>query len=70
MGLELMCTPGTLATLRSGEELLPPVDRPIPLPETGRLVQMPGRLPVGLEFALRATRDEVRVDELGWRFTR
>ncbi len=40
--------PYLLATLRSGEELVPPQDRPIPLPEGGRLVHLPGRLPVGV----------------------
>ena len=40
--------PYLIATLRSGEELVPPQDRPIPLPATGRLVHLPGRLPVGL----------------------
>lgn len=42
--------PRLLATLRSGEELLPTsVDRPIPLPENARLAQLPGRLPVGID---------------------
>ncbi|MFL5345447.1 MAG: radical SAM protein [Hyalangium sp.] len=40
--------PSLIATLRSGEELVPPQDRPIPLPSAGRLVHLPGRLPVGL----------------------
>jgi len=40
--------PYLLATLRSGEDLVPPQDRPIPLPSAGRLVHLPGRLPVGL----------------------
>jgi pyruvate-formate lyase-activating enzyme len=40
--------PYLIATLRSGEELVPPQDRPIPLPAAGRLVHLPGRLPVGL----------------------
>ncbi len=40
--------PYLIATLRSGEELVPPQDRPIPLPEAGRLVHLPGRRPVGL----------------------
>ena len=39
--------PYLIATLRSGEELVPPQDRPIPLPAAGRLVHLPGRLPVG-----------------------
>jgi pyruvate-formate lyase-activating enzyme len=40
--------PYLIATLRSGEELVPPQDRPILLPSAGRLVHLPGRLPVGL----------------------
>lgn len=40
--------PYLLATLRSGDSLLPPEDKPIPLPGDGRLVHLPGRLPVGL----------------------
>ncbi|ATB38411.1 radical SAM protein [Cystobacter fuscus] len=40
--------PYLLATLRSGEELVPPQDKPIALPAAGRLVHLPGRLPVGL----------------------
>jgi pyruvate-formate lyase-activating enzyme len=40
--------PYLVATLRSGEDLVPPQDRPIPLPSSGRLVHLPGRLPVGL----------------------
>ncbi len=41
--------PYLLATLRSGEELLPAHGRPIPLPAAGRLVHLPGRLPVGID---------------------
>lgn len=41
--------PYLVATLRSGEELVPPQDEPIPLPEDARLVHLPGRLPVGLD---------------------
>ncbi len=43
--------PYLVATLRSGEELLPAneADAPIPLPEAGKLVHLPGRLPVGLD---------------------
>lgn len=40
--------PYLIATLRSGEELVPPQDKPIALPAAGRLVHLPGRLPVGL----------------------
>ncbi|HET9452142.1 MAG TPA: radical SAM protein [Aggregicoccus sp.] len=40
--------PYLVATLRSGEDLVPPQDRPIPLPAAGRLVHLPGRLPVGM----------------------
>lgn len=39
--------PHLLATVRSGEELLPASGRPIALPQAGKLVQLPGRLPVG-----------------------
>jgi pyruvate-formate lyase-activating enzyme len=45
---KVMEHPYLLATLRSGEELVPPQDKPIPLPSAGRLVHLPGRLPVGL----------------------
>lgn len=41
--------PYLLATLRQGEELVPPGDRPIDLPSEGRLVHLPGRLPVGID---------------------
>ncbi len=40
--------PYLLATVRSGEEVLLPQDRPIALPEAGRLAHLPGRLPVGV----------------------
>lgn len=43
--------PWLLATLRSGEELLPAFGTPIPLPEHGKLVQLPGRRPVGVDPA-------------------
>jgi len=41
--------PALSPTLRSGEELVPPQDRPIPLPEGAKLVHLPGRLPVGFD---------------------
>ncbi len=41
--------PYLLATVRSGEELLAPPERGIPLPAEARLVHLPGRLPVGLD---------------------
>ncbi len=41
--------PTLVATLRSGEELMPPSERPIPLPENARLAHLPGRLPVGFD---------------------
>ncbi|MFZ5468348.1 MAG: radical SAM protein [Myxococcota bacterium] len=41
--------PKLLATLRSGEALLGPIDAPIALPQGGRLVHLPGRLPVGID---------------------
>ncbi len=36
-------------SVRSGEELLQTDERPISLPELGRLVHLPGRLPVGVD---------------------
>jgi pyruvate-formate lyase-activating enzyme len=39
--------PYLLATVRSGEEILPPGETPIPLPAGGKLVHLPGRLPIG-----------------------
>jgi pyruvate-formate lyase-activating enzyme len=41
--------PYLVATLRHGEELVPPAGRPIPLPEGGKLAHLPGRLPVGID---------------------
>ncbi|MFT3843320.1 MAG: radical SAM protein [Myxococcaceae bacterium] len=41
--------PHLLATVRSGEMLEPASGHPIALPEKGRLVQLPGRLPVGFD---------------------
>lgn len=41
--------PHLLATLRSGEELVPPQGRPIPLPPGARLAHLPGRVPVGID---------------------
>jgi pyruvate-formate lyase-activating enzyme len=41
--------PYLLATVRSGEELLLPPERPAALPPGGRLVHLPGRLPVGID---------------------
>jgi pyruvate-formate lyase-activating enzyme len=41
--------PTLFATLRSGEDLVPPQGRPIPLPAGARLVHLPGRLPVGFD---------------------
>jgi pyruvate-formate lyase-activating enzyme len=40
--------PYLLATLRSGEELIAAQGRPISLPSAGKLVHLPGRLPVGI----------------------
>jgi pyruvate-formate lyase-activating enzyme len=40
--------PYLLATLRSGEELVPAQGHPIPLPKAGKLVHLPGRVPVGI----------------------
>lgn len=41
--------PYLLATLRSGAQLVPAQDRAIPLPAAGKLVHLPGRLPVGVD---------------------
>ncbi|HTS79379.1 MAG TPA: radical SAM protein [Myxococcaceae bacterium] len=41
--------PRLLATVRSGEEVLLPRERPVPLPQGGRLVHLPGRRPVGVD---------------------
>src|SRR6478752_1974843 len=46
---KVMEHPTLLPTLRSGEELIPPRDRPIPLPPRATLAHLPGRLPVGLD---------------------
>ncbi|MCA2978695.1 MAG: radical SAM protein [Myxococcaceae bacterium] len=41
--------PWLLASLRSDEAVLPPRERPIPLPDGGKLAHLPGRLPVGFD---------------------
>jgi hypothetical protein len=41
--------PRLLATVRSGDEVLLPPEPPAALPEGGRLVQLPGRRPVGVD---------------------
>jgi len=41
--------PRLLATVRSGDEVLLPPEPPVALPEGGRLVQLPGRRPVGVD---------------------
>ena len=41
--------PRLLATVRSGGALLPAGGAPIPLPGAGKLVHLPGRLPVGVD---------------------
>ena len=46
---EVVEHPTLLATVRSGEMLSPAVGHPIPLPREGRLVHLPGRLPVGFD---------------------
>lgn len=47
---KVMEHPYLLATVRSGEELsLAPLKEAIPLPEDGKLVHLPGRLPVGID---------------------
>ena len=41
--------PRLLATVRSADELMLPPEPPVPLPEGGRLVHLPGRRPVGVD---------------------
>jgi wyosine [tRNA(Phe)-imidazoG37] synthetase (radical SAM superfamily) len=41
--------PHLLATVRSGEEVMLPPESPVPLPESARLVHLPGRRPVGVD---------------------
>ena len=44
---KVMEHPTLLATVRSGTDVLVPSEKPIPLPEGGKLAHLPGRLPVG-----------------------
>jgi pyruvate-formate lyase-activating enzyme len=55
--------PELLAAVRSGEDLLSPPERPIPLPEGAALAMLPGRRPVGIDPATGqlTTLDEVLV---------
>ncbi|HVE81949.1 MAG TPA: radical SAM protein [Myxococcales bacterium] len=46
---KVMEHPALLCAVRSGEELLPPRERPIPLPPRATLAHLPGRLPVGVD---------------------
>jgi hypothetical protein len=46
--------PILLAAVRSGDALLPPPERPVPLPEGATLAMLPGRRPVGLDPATGA----------------
>ncbi len=41
--------PTLLASVRSGDRLLPPTECFVPLPRHARLVHLPGRLPVGID---------------------
>jgi pyruvate-formate lyase-activating enzyme len=41
--------PALLAAVRSGDDLLAPPERPVPLPEGATLAMLPGRRPVGLD---------------------
>jgi wyosine [tRNA(Phe)-imidazoG37] synthetase (radical SAM superfamily) len=41
--------PRLLTTVRSADEVLLPPEPPVPLPEGGRLVHLPGRRPVGVD---------------------
>jgi len=43
--------PRLWATVRSGEDVLLPPERGVPLPDGGRLVHLPGRRPVGVDPA-------------------
>jgi len=61
--------PEWLATLRSGEELVPAQGRPIPMPDGGKLVHLPGRLPVGYDRKSGQVRLLDRVEVAGRRFT-
>src|SRR5262252_6780346 len=45
----MMEHPQLLATLRSGEDVLPPMQRAIELPNHAKLVQLPGRRPIGID---------------------
>lgn len=45
--------PELLAAVRSGDDLLPPTERPIPLPEGATLAMLPGRRPVGVDPVTR-----------------
>jgi wyosine [tRNA(Phe)-imidazoG37] synthetase (radical SAM superfamily) len=55
--------PELLAVVRSGDDLLPPPERPIALPAGATLAMLPGRRPVGLDPATGrlTTLHEVRV---------
>ncbi len=46
---EVIEHPTLLASVRSGDRLLPPTERFVPLPRHARLVHLPGRLPVGVD---------------------
>jgi pyruvate-formate lyase-activating enzyme len=43
--------PALRAALRSGDDLLPPPERPLPLPPGATLTMLPGRRPVGIDPA-------------------
>ena len=55
--------PHLLAAVRSGEELLPASEGPIPLPAGGKLVHLPGRLPVGSD---PVSGELVLLDKVSW----
>jgi wyosine [tRNA(Phe)-imidazoG37] synthetase (radical SAM superfamily) len=46
---QVMDHPHLLASVRSGDTLLGPTERPIPLPAGARLAHLPGRRPVGVD---------------------
>jgi pyruvate-formate lyase-activating enzyme len=46
--------PELLAAVRSGDDVVPPPERPVPLPEGATLTLLPGRRPVGVDPATGA----------------
>src|SRR6266511_5618711 len=46
--------PGLLAAVRTGDDVVQPEERPVPLPEGATLTMLPGRRPVGVDPATGA----------------